>query len=218
MSETKKVQTIVEDIDALLIFIHEQIDESKLNLEDQYKQIGYTYFKMFCCHLESVLILINNNYFSSAIVLMRTMLELFVKSFYFELIEKEKGSRVEDFINGEKDFPSFFQMSKALEDYEHAEFGTFQNSFNQFTKTGLASYEKFSLFSHGRGELLDAFYKHNNISYSTEQISDVVLSAKGYLEHLSLLLFFTQGRTHAVGLLLNKIKQAKPYVRSDAAQ
>jgi hypothetical protein len=207
MSENKKIQTILKDIDALFVFIHDHIDESKLNLEDQYKRIGYTYFKMFCSHFESLYILTTNNHFSSAILLMRTMLELFVKSYYFEFIEKEKGSSVEDFINGKKDFPNFFQMTKALEEYEHDAFGNFKESFRQFTKTGLASYEKFSLFSHGKGELLNAFYKHKNISYTTEQISDVLLTAKGLLEQLSLLLFFTQDRTHEVGLLLNKIKQ-----------
>ena len=208
MSENVKIQTILKDIDALFVFIHDHIYESKLNLEDQYKRIGYTYFKMFCSHLESLYILTTNNHFSSAILLMRTMLELFVKSYYFEFIEKEKESSVEDFINGKRDFPTFFQMTKALEEYEHDAFGNFKESFRQFTKTGLASYEKFSLFSHGRGELLNAFYKHKDISYTTEQISDVLLTAKGLLEQLSLLLFFNQDRTHEVGLLLNKIKQA----------
>lgn len=137
---------------------------------------------------------------------MRTVLELFVKSFYFEFIEKEKDSCVEDFLDGKKDFPNFFLMTKALEEYTHVSFGDFKESFKQFTKSGLASYEKFSLFSHGRGETLKAFYKNNKISYTTEQVSDVLLTAKGLFEQLSLLLFFTQNKPNDVGLLLKKIK------------
>ena len=208
MSENEKIEVIINDVNELFTFIHDLIDESKLDLEDQYKRIGYTYFKMFCCHFESLFILTTNRHFSSAILLMRTMLELFVKSYYFEFIEKEKGSCVEDFLDGKKDFPNFFMMTKALEEYEHDAFGDFKESFRQFTKSGLASYEKFSLFSHGRGEVLKACYKHRNISYTTEQISDVLLTAKGLLEQLSLLLFFTQDRTHETELLLKKIKQA----------
>lgn len=162
---------------------------------------------MFCCHLESLFILTVNNHFSSAILLMRTMLELFVKSFYFEFIEKGNGSSVEAFLNGEKDFPSFFAMTKALEEYDHEIYGDFKESFKQFTKSGLASYEKFSLFSHGRGEVLRGFYQYQKISYTTEQVSDVLLTAKGLLEQLSLLLFFTQNKINETGVLLKKIKQ-----------
>ncbi|MCT8947858.1 hypothetical protein [Pseudomonas iridis] len=206
MNESQKTEAILKDIDELFVFIHDLIDEQKLNLDDQYKRINYTYFKMFCCHFESIYILTTNNHFSSAILLMRTVLELFVKSFYFEFIEKEKDSCVEDFLDGKKDFPNFFLMTKALEEYTHVSFGDFKESFKQFTKSGLASYEKFSLFSHGRGETLKAFYKNNKISYTTEQVSDVLLTAKGLLEQLSLLLFFTQNKPNDVGLLLKKIK------------
>ncbi|MDR8388636.1 hypothetical protein MKS85_24315 [Pseudomonas sp. JL2] len=206
MNESQKTEAILRDIDELFVFIHDLIDEQKLNLDDQYQRINYTYFKMFCCHLESICILTANNHFSSAILLMRTVLELFVKSFYFEFVEKEKDSCVEDFLDGKKDFPNFFLMTKALEEYTHVSFGDFKESFKQFTKSGLASYEKFSLFSHGRGEILKAFYKHNKISYTTEQVSDVLLTAKGLFEQLSLLLFFTQNKPHDVGLLLKKIK------------
>ena len=104
-----------------------------------------------------------------------------------------------------KDFPNFFNMTKSLEEYKHDSFGDFKESFKQFTKNGLASYEKFSLFYNGRGEVLSAFYKHNKISYTTEQTSDVLLTAKGIFEQLSLLLFFTQNENHKIGLLLKKV-------------
>ncbi|MCD4484800.1 hypothetical protein LQR31_09980 [Chromobacterium vaccinii] len=207
MNNNQKIQYILKDINKSLTFIHEFIDEPSLKLDDQYKKINYTYFRMFCCHFESLLILTTNNHFSSAILLARTMLELFVKSYYFEFIEKGKGSNVTDFLDGKKDFPTFFAMTKALEEYNGNSFGDFKESFKQFTKSGLASYEKFSLFSHGRGEVLKGFYEHKNISYTTEQISDVLLTAKGLFEQLSLLLFFTQNKVYEIGLVLEKFKQ-----------
>lgn len=207
MNENQRIDVILNDIDEIFEFIHNLIKGLELNLEDEYKRINYTYHRMFCCHLESLLILTHNNHFSSAILLMRTMLEIFVKSFYFEFIEKEKKSSVDEFLSGKKDFPNFFTMTKELEGYEHESYGDFKDSFRQFTKSGLASYEKFSLFSHGRGEVLRGFYQHQKISYTSEQVSDVLLTAKGLLEQLSLLLLFTQKKVNETGVLLRKIKQ-----------
>lgn len=206
MSSDEKVELILKEIDQLFSFVHNLIDGEELCLDDQYKRINYTYFNLFASHFESLLILVQHSHFSSAILLMRTMLEIFVKSFYFEFIEKAGGGTVESLIGGEKDFPSFFMMTKALEEYKHDSYGDFKGFFTQFTKSGLASYEKYSLFSHGRGEVLRAFYKNNKISYTTEQISDVLLSAKGLFEQLSLLLFFTQQKNNEAGLLLQKIQ------------
>ncbi|MFM5749341.1 hypothetical protein ACET6F_00895 [Aeromonas veronii] len=202
MSENKEIVKIINDMERVFSFITPLVEKKKLKLDDQYKKINYTYYRVFCCHLESVYILTKTEHFSSAILLMRTMLEIFVKSYYFEFIEKSKGSNVEDFLGGEKDFPSFFMMTKALEEYEHELFGNFKESFKQFTKTGLASYEKFSLFSHGRGEVLRAFYNSSQFSCSTEQISDVLLTAKGLFEQLSLLLLFTQNKSKEIGVVL----------------
>lgn len=206
MDDNKKIDAILEEIDELFTFVHKLIDEKEFNLDEQYKKINYVYFNLFCSHFESLFILTINNHFTSAILLMRTMLELFVKSFYFEFIEREKKARVDDFIDGKRELPSFFKMTKELDEYKHDSYGDFKDFFKQFTKSGLASYEKFSLFSHGRGELLRTFYNHNTISYTTEQVSDVLLTAKGLFEQLSLLLFFTQRKFDETGLLLEKIK------------
>lgn len=207
MSENEKINIILNNINEIFDFIHKTIESIEINIEDEYRRINYTYHKMFCCHMESLLILTTHNHFSSAILLMRTMLEIFVKSYYFEFIEKEKGSNVEDFLNTAKDFPSFFKMTKALEEYNHESYSNFKDSFKQFTKSGLASYEKFSLFSHGRGEVLRAFYQNPKATYTTEQVSDVLLTAKGLFEQLSLLLFFTQNKKKETQALLKKIKQ-----------
>jgi hypothetical protein len=99
-------------------------------------------------------------------------------------------------------------MAKELEEYEHPSFGSFKGAFKQFTKSELASYEKFSLFSHGRGEFIKAFYIHDEISYTTEQISDIILTAKGLFEQLSLLLFLTHDKRKEGLLLLEKMKNS----------
>lgn len=104
MNENPKTAEILKEIDEIFAFIHSLLDESKVELGDQYKRINYTYFKMFCHHFESLCVLTINNHFSSVILLMRTMLELFVKSFYFEFIEKNKGVAVEDFLVEKKNF------------------------------------------------------------------------------------------------------------------
>ncbi|WP_188056888.1 hypothetical protein [Pseudomonas syringae] len=209
MNDGQSIQNILNDIDEMLNFVNTLIDEKELKLNEPYKKIIYTYFRLFCTHIESLLILIHHNHLSSAILLLRAMLELFVKSFYFEFIEKKKGSSVEDFVSGKKDFPNFFMMTKSLEEYEHDSYGCFKGSFTQFTKNYLASYENFSFFSHGRGELLRAFYNNNAISYTAEQTSDVLMTAKGLFEQLSLLLFFTQGEADKVGITLKIIQKQK---------
>ena len=208
MNQNQNIEVILNDIDVLYGLVHGLINESELDLSNEYKKINHTYFRMFCCHFESFFILIKSDHFSSAILLLRTMLELYVKSYYFEFIEKDKGSRVIDFLNGAKDFPSFFKMTQELEKCKNSQNDSFEGAFKQFTKNELASYEKFSLFSHGRGEILKAFYEYNRLSYTTEQITDVLLTSKGLFETLSLLLFFVQNQQQKFGVLLERIKPA----------
>ena len=47
MNESERIEAILKHIDELFVFIYELIDEQKMNLDDQYKQINYTYFKCF---------------------------------------------------------------------------------------------------------------------------------------------------------------------------
>lgn len=202
MRKNQEIRSILTDIDDLFSLVQESINEDEFDLNDPYKRINYTYFKMLCCHLESVQILANENHFSSVIILMRTILELFVKSFYIEFIEKAKKTVIDDLLLAKKDFPNFFVMIKALEEYQKDEFFAFGGDFKQFTKSELALYEKFSFFSHGRGEVLRAFNEHNNIIYTAEQVSDLLLTAKGLLAQISLLLFFIQNKPDKVGLIL----------------
>jgi len=121
------------------------------------------------------------------------MLELYVKSYYLEFIERKNNTSILDLLENKKKFPNFFEMVKKLEEYTDISGATFDGVFKQFTKSELASYEKFSLFSHGKGEYLKASFIHNKLSYTEQQLLDVIQTAKGLFETLSLLLFYVQG-------------------------
>ena len=202
----EELKRLMQTIDNNFVLIHSILESKTLSLDDDYKKINYTYYTMFCTHYESFFILINNHHFSSAILLLRTMLELYVKSYYLEFIEKKKNSKIIDFLDDKKQFPSFFNMVKELEQYTHDSGAKFNGVFQQFTKSGLASYEKFSLFSHGKGEYLKASFLHNKLNFTNKQIYEIILTAKGLFETLSLLLFFIQDFHDEIKNIINKLK------------
>ncbi|GGB55231.1 hypothetical protein GCM10011502_30240 [Oceanisphaera marina] len=148
----------------------------------------------------------SGGYLSSGIVLVRTMLEIYVKSYYLEFIAKERGDNVIDYIEENKDFPSFFQMTKELEEVKSPKGDSFEGVFSQFTKNYLASYEKFSLFSHGKGAFLKAYYEHEKMSYNTEQITDVLYTVKGMFSTIAMLFFIIQGMHEELGEFINKVE------------
>ncbi len=189
------------------VLVHEMLDKKKLTLDDDYNKINYTYYSMFCSHYESFFILIQNNHFSSAILLLRTMLELYVKSYYLEFIEKKKNTSILDWLDNKTKFISFMKMVEELESHTDVSGAKFNGVFQQFTKSELASYEKFSLFSHGKGEYLKATFEYQKISYTTQQITDVLTMAKGLFETLSLLLMYIQGFNDEVKLLVNRYQE-----------
>jgi hypothetical protein len=206
VSKEQEVKKVISDMRSSYNFAHALIQRNKIDLSDQYKKINYIYYRMFCSHLESFEILIKENCFSSAILLLRTMLELHIKSYYFEFIEKKNDSQVVDFLDSKKDFPNFFKMTQALETVENQAGDTFNGAFAQFAKSGLASYEKFSLFSHGRGEFLRIFFDNEEIKYSTDMILEIVLHAKSYFETLTLLLLVVQDRREELFHFIELIK------------
>lgn len=203
----EKLKELMQIIDKNFVLIHEILDTKTLSLDDDYTKINYTYYTMFCSHYESFFILINNNHFSSAILLLRTMLELYVKSFYLEFIEKEKNTKILDFLDNKKQFPKFFDMVKKLEQHIDKFGAKFNGVFQQFTKSKLASYEKFSLFSHGKGEYLRASFMHNKLSYTSQQILDVLTTAKGLFETFSLLIFYIQGFHDDLKGVINELRK-----------
>jgi hypothetical protein len=206
MSKDQEVENVYASLKSIYKTVHEIIGRKEVDLGDEFKKINYTYYRMFGTHLESFGLLVEQNYYSSAILLLRTMLELHVKSYYFEFIEKKAGAKVVDFLDGKKDFPNFFKMTQALEAVENATGDKFSGAFSQFGKSELASYEKFSLFSHGRGELLRLFFDSNKITYSSGNILEVLLNAKALFESLTLLFLGVQGRRDELGYFIELIK------------
>jgi len=201
------IDNLLEMMDKDFVLVHEILDKKKLTLDNDYNKINYTYYTMFCSHYESFFILIQNNHFSSAILLLRTMLELYVKSYYLEFIEKEKKTSILDFLDDKKKFPNFFEITRQLEEHTDESGAKFDGVFKQFTKSGLASYEKFSLFSHGKGEYLKVAFEHQKIIYNTNDITDVLKTAKGLFETLSVLLMYVQGFNDEVRLLVNTYQE-----------
>jgi len=206
----EQVKNILKEIEDDNIFFHELFDSNDVDLSDEYKKINYAYFRIIAGHYEAFINLIYSGHFSSGILLLRTMLELYVKSYYLEFIAKNNNDSVLDYINDTKKFPDFFTMVKNLENYKNESEAGFDGFFEQFTKNNLASYEKFSLFSHGKGEFLKGFYRHHDkMIYSTEQITDVLQTAKGLFETLGILLFFVQNKNNKLKLLLDNIQSKK---------
>lgn len=203
----EKLDELIQTIDKNFVLIHKILDAKTLSLDNDYTKINHTYYTMFCSHYESFFILINSNYFSSAILLLRTMLELYVKSFYLEFIEKEKNTKILDFLDNKKQFLNFFDTVNKLEQHIDKSGAKFNSGFQQFTKSELASYEKFSLFSHGKGEYLKASFMHNKLSYTSQQILDVVTTAKGLFETLSLLLLYVQNFHDDVKNAINELQK-----------
>jgi len=76
-----------------------------------------------------------NNHFSSAILLLRTMLELYVKSYYLEFIEKKKNTSILDWLDNKTKFIRFIKMVEELESHTDVSGAKFNGVFQQFTKS-----------------------------------------------------------------------------------
>ncbi len=201
-----QVGHILNEMEEAFILVHEYLDREDINLDNEYKKINHVYFRLFCSHFESLFILANSNHYSSAILLLRTMLELYVKSYYVEFILKNKGVRIAELLDGKIKYPSFFKMVEQLEVYFQGHGEEFGGNFSQFTKKNMASYEKFSYFVHGTGPILQAFYIHDKITYTTKQITDVLKTAKGLFVTLSMLLLSVHEKNDMLANLLSQYK------------
>lgn len=203
----KEIELLVRKMEQEYRLFHDLLKRHEVDTSDKYKKINWAYFRIFSTHYEAINQLINSGgYMSSGIVLVRTMLEVYVKSFYLEFIAKERGDDVLEYINEQKQFPIFFQMTKELEEVKNPKGDCFNGAFSQFTKKYLASYEKFSLFSHGKGEFLRAYYENEKMSYTTEQITDVLYTIKGMFSTLGVLLFLSQGMENELFEFIAKVE------------
>ncbi len=182
--------------------------------EDDYINLNRAYFRICTNFYESFLHLIGNGKPFPAIVILRSFLEIYTKAIYLDIIEKPKGTDVKPLISGEKDFPSFFKMTSALDKFGEEGKNGLEGMFKQFTKQDLAQYEKFSLFTHGRGEFVEAFMKMDNAQLCIEGVSDLIVTAKGMYETLSLHYFGLQKLTSELQRLAHELQKSTMYKNS----
>lgn len=184
--------------------------------EDDYLNLNRAYFRICTNFYDSFLCLIDSGKPFAAIVILRSLLEIYTKGIYLELIEKPKGTDVKPLISGEKDFPSFFKMASALDKFGEEGRNGLEGMFKQFTKQDLAQYEKFSLFTHGRGEFVQAFMKSDKVLLSPDAVSDLIHSARGMYETFSLYYFGLQKQTSALRKLANELQKSAMYNNRNA--
>lgn len=182
--------------------------------EDDYINLNRAYFRICTNFYESFLHLIGNGKPFPAIVILRSFLEIYTKAIYLDIIEKPKGTDVKPLISGEKDFPSFFKMTSALDKFGEEGKNGLEGMFKQFTKQDLAQYEKFSLFTHGRGEFVEAFMNMDNAQLCIEGVSDLIVTAKGMYETLSLHYFGLQKLTSEFQRLAHELQKSTMYKNS----
>lgn len=184
--------------------------------EDDYLNLNRAYFRICTNFYDSFLFLIGNTKPFPAIVILRSLLEIYTKGIYLELIEKPKNTDVKPLISGEKDFPSFFKMATELDKFGKEGNNGLEGMFIQFTKQDLAQYEKFSLFTHGRGEFVQAFMKSDKAVLSLDAVSDLIHTARGLYETFSLHYFGLQKQTDAYQKLRDKLQKSALYNKQNA--
>ena len=192
-----------------------QLNNNQLSpSEDDYLNLNRAYFRICTEFYGSFLHLIIKGKPFPAIVILRSILEIYTKAIYLDIIEKPKGTDVKPLISGEKDFPSFFKMTSALDKFGAEGKNGLEGMFKQFTKQDLAQYEKFSLFTHGRGEFVKAFMNMDNAQLCIEGVSDLILTAKGMYETLSLHYFGLQKLTNEFQRLVHELQKSAMYNNS----
>lgn len=169
--------------------------------DDEYKRLNNTYYKLVAMHYGSFLIQFHYNKFSSAIVLSRTILEVSIKSFYCEFIEKAKNRKIKNILSQEY---KFSEMLEQLDEYKDKSSAGFNGFFSQFSKKSLATYQQLSLFTHGKGEYLEAFYEHGSLSFTSKQIYEILNMMYKLFLNLSIFRLFVYGYFDEVKYLITK--------------
>jgi len=219
VNSKEKNETIFNEIRAtldaagyFLEFINKKIGEIKHNNQRCYLSVNDAYFRMSKEFYESFLTLIIDHKDFSAIVILRTQLEIYVKSFYLEFVVKQNDGSldVDSLISNEKFFPAFHVMANKIDSYESEHGFHTGGHFRQFTKSILSTYEKLSYFTHGKGPYLEVLLKSDSVQLDIENTRDLLITAKGVFEMLSLLYFGTQGRMDLGREALNELLMINP--------
>lgn len=206
-----KVEKKLNELRQSYNLIQDQIDIDSFDLSDDYKKINLAYYCIVGQIVESIDALIKNGRFVCVAALTRTMLELHIKSFYVEFIEKSKNTNVTDLIEGVKPFPDFAKMAKTLDAFQTEDGKNFGETFGQFTQKHLGSYSKLSLFTHGKGELIKAYFDKPKTGFSTDTKVELLQNINFYYTTLSLLLFHVQGKQEIVQQILLHIMQSEDF-------
>ncbi|EPY4221365.1 hypothetical protein ACXDJL_000086 [Klebsiella pneumoniae] len=212
----EQLQATFDEAVKNFLFIKELSNDKQEVSEDDYINLNRAYFRL-CTHFyDSFLMMIGNGNPFPAIVVLRSILEVYTKAIYLEFIEKPKKTDVKPLISGEKEFPQFFKMAAALDKFGEEGKNGLEGMFIQFTKQGLAQYEKFSLFTHGRGEFLQAFMKSDTVALHPNDVSDLIYTARGMYETFSLCYFGVQGLTREFQKLKNELQKSALYKNKSA--
>lgn len=173
--------------------------------EDDYLNLNRAYFRLCTEFYDSILLLIGNGRFYTAIVVLRSFLEVQTKAMYVEFIEKPKGTDLKPLILDEKNFPSYFKMASELDRFGEENQNGMEGMYRQFTRQGLSQYTKFSLFTHGRGPFVEALMKSDNVQLCPEGVRDLIFTARGLYETFALFHFGLQKQFDAFKKLRNVI-------------
>lgn len=206
-----KIAKRIKELRERFMLVQRFINIDKVDVSDDYKKINYAYFKIVDQLMRSSDLSLEKGYFVSAVALTRTILELHIKSFYIEFIEKPKKSDILDFLQEKEKFPTFVKMAAELDAYKAEDGNNFGGTFGQFTKVQLGSYNKFSLFTHGKGDLLKFFFDKPFVGFSTDTKVELLQNITYYYSTLSLLFFHVQGMEKAIIALLSAIIESEDY-------
>lgn len=207
----EELETAFNEAIKYFLLIKDLSNDELAPSEDDYLNLNRAYFRICTDFYDSFLLLIGDGKPFPAIVILRSFLEIYTKGIYLEFIEKPKGTDVKPLISGEKDFPSFFKMTSALDKFGEEGKNGLEGMFKQFTKQDLAQYEKFSLFTHGRGEFVQAFMESDKVALNLDAVSDLIHTARGMYETFSLFYFGLQKQTNARQKLTEELQKSALY-------
>lgn len=212
MNTVDEINSILNEARYLSKFISDRTDLMTVKLDNDYQKLNHAYFNMSVELYKSFILLTLENQHFSSVVIIRTLLEFYVKSYHLELVQKEKNTDVHKLITEEKDFPKFHVMANDLDTYKSENGHDLGGHFIQYTKASLASYEKFSYFTHGKGPYLEASLGSKKAQLDTEGVKELLLHAKGIFETLSLLYFLVQGQDKYGVEVLNEMRKISPKI------
>ncbi|EPC5388530.1 hypothetical protein ACRZ2F_000520 [Serratia liquefaciens] len=138
------------------------------------------------------------------------MLEIHIKAFYVECIERPKNTSISDILDSVVKLPSFYQMAEELDNFMMQSTPEAEGAFMQFTKRYLAQYNKFSYFVHGNGSFIKEMFDNGKFGFDNTSIMELLVSAKGLFETFSMFYFGVQGQIEnlrKLEIIINKIEK-----------